>query len=137
MWQRFSGLLHFFMQVRIKAYEPSLLAGMCILLGGYRLVRWRQLQAPVWQLLLLGMGSAVATAFIEAGYYRISMNAPMLVVLQANADFSFEVRPAWWVLAAGLGMVCLAIAGRLFARMREARAGRKAGAQVSEPVAAR
>lgn len=101
----FLGILHFFMQVRIKAYEPSLLSGLLILLGGYRLVQWRSKTVSWWQLAALVILAAVAAALVEAGYYRFSMNAPLWSVLSANTDFSFEIRPAWWVLAGGVALL--------------------------------
>ena len=113
------GVLHFFLQVRIKAYEPSLLSGLLIMLGGYRLLQWRQKDVAFWRLGALAAFSAVAAAFVEAGYYRFSMNAPLWSVLQANGDFSYEIRPAWWVLAAGATMLCAATIG--FLRRRTAR----------------
>ena len=110
----FAGLLHFFMQVRIKAYEPSLLTGLCVLLGGYRLLQQRTKDVPYWQLFLLMLVAFACAALMEAAYYRISMNAPMLVVLQANLDFSYEIRPAYWVFPAGFAL----IAAKLFGRWR-------------------
>ncbi|MGE3248367.1 MAG: sulfite oxidase heme-binding subunit YedZ [Beijerinckiaceae bacterium] len=101
----FLALLHFFMQVRIRAYEPSLLSGLAILLGGYRLLQRRSRDVPMWQVFLLAALAPLATALVEAGYYHFSMNAPLAPVLNANFDFSYEIRPAWFVLAAGGAMV--------------------------------
>ncbi|MCC2097117.1 MAG: sulfoxide reductase heme-binding subunit YedZ, partial [Hyphomicrobiales bacterium] len=109
----FGGMLHFFMQVRIKAYEPSLLTGVCILLGGYRLAQRRSRDVSYWRLGLLALLAFAGSALMEAGYYAISMNAPMLVVLQANLDFSYEIRPAYWVLAAGLLLMVVKAAVQL------------------------
>ncbi len=120
----FGGMLHFFMQVRIKAYEPSLLTGVCILLGGYRLLQRRGRDVAFWHLLLLTVAAFAAAALVEAGYYRISMNAPMLVVLQANLDFSYEIRPAYWVLPAGLALMVAKLAGRRNGAPRRALASR-------------
>jgi methionine sulfoxide reductase heme-binding subunit len=44
-------------------------------------------------------------------------------VLAANLDVSFSIRPAWWVLVAGLVMVALA-----FFRGRDRRSGARAEA---------
>ncbi|MDP4594908.1 MAG: ferric reductase-like transmembrane domain-containing protein, partial [Beijerinckiaceae bacterium] len=101
----FAGMLHFFMQVRIKAYEPSLLTGVCVLLGGYRLLQRQTKDVSVWKLVVLVAVSFVGAALMEAFYYKISMNAPLLPVLQANLDFSYEIRPAYWVLLPGFALL--------------------------------
>lgn len=110
------AVLHFFMQVRIKAYEPSLLAGVLVLLGGYRLLQKRRKDVPFWQLGLLSVFAAAATALVEAGYYTISMNAPLQVILKANFDFSFEIRPAWWVLMTGCVLLLVKLTGAMRSR---------------------
>lgn len=114
----FAGMLHFFLQVRIKAYEPSLLTGLCIMFGGYRLLQRRSRNVPFWQLLVLVLVSFAGSALMEAAYYNISMNAPLLVVLQANLDFAYELRPAYWVLIAGVGFLALTLVGKFRARSR-------------------
>ena len=45
---------------------------------------------------------------MEAAYYTLSTRVPVARVLWANLDFSYTVRPAWWVLAAGLLLAALA-----------------------------
>lgn len=111
-----AGLVHYFMQVRLRAWEPSLLAGVCVLLAGYRLLRkWRGEFSPLY-LLALALLSAAATALIEGLYYTFSMNAPFLVVLQANTDFSYEIRPAWYVLALSLALFAVYAARKIIAR---------------------
>lgn len=114
------GLVHFFLQVRIKAYEPSLLAGVCILLAGFRLLYGYGRHTGWWQLCLLTIFAAVCSAFVEAAYYTFSMNAPLLVVLQANFDFSYEIRPAYWVLVLGVLMMAAKTVGLYFLRQRTA-----------------
>lgn len=108
----FLAIVHYFMQVRLKAYESSLIAGLLLLLAGYRLSRrWRGDVGPAWSLLLACL-AGLATAAIEAGYYRFSMNAPFMRVFESNLDFSpleysWEIRPAWYVLLAGLGLTAI------------------------------
>lgn len=111
------AILHFFMQVRLKAYEPSLIAGLLVMLGLWRLWRrWRG-EVSLPSALFMACVSALATAVIEAGYYRLSMNAPFMRVFESNLDFSpleysWEIRPAWYVLLAGL-LLCAILAARL------------------------
>jgi len=112
----FLSIIHYFMQVRLKAYEPSLIAGLLVLLAGYRLLRRYRGEITVVAALVLSAFGALMTAVIEAGYYRFSMNAPFMRVFESNLDFSaleysWEIRPAWYVLLAGL-LFALIVAGR-------------------------
>lgn len=96
------GIVHFFMQVRIKAWEPSLIAGLMVCLAGVRMLRrWRG-STGLAALIFLSVIAGAATALIEAAYYTFSMNAPFMVVLNSNLDFEWEIRPAWFVLALSL-----------------------------------
>ncbi|WP_204338157.1 hypothetical protein, partial [Proteus mirabilis] len=53
-------------------------------------------------LLALALGTALATALLEAAWYGLASGVPASLVLSANLDFSGVVRPAWWVLGVGL-----------------------------------
>lgn len=108
------AIVHYFMQVRLKAWEPSLIAGLLIALGGYRL--WKKYigDVPLAAIAGLTLLSAIATALTEAAYYRFSMNAPFDVVLNSNFDFSYEIRPAWYALAAGIAFALVSL-GKKFA----------------------
>jgi sulfoxide reductase heme-binding subunit YedZ len=46
------------------------------------------------------------TACTEAFYYMIKTGAPWLVILSANLDFSYVLRPAWYVF--GIGQLLVA-----------------------------
>ncbi len=108
------SILHFFMQVRLKAYEPSLIAGLLIMLAGYRLLRKYSGGLAFIPLVIIAVFGAMATALIEAGYYTYSMNAPFRVVLESNLDFSaleysWEIRPAWYALLAGIAFALIPV----------------------------
>lgn len=93
------AIVHYFMQVRIKAWEPSLIAGLLVFLASVRLLRrWRG-TIGVLALIALAVIAGLATALIEALYYTYSMNAPFMLVLKSNLDFEWEIRPAWYALA--------------------------------------
>ncbi|WP_051953030.1 sulfite oxidase heme-binding subunit YedZ [Methylocapsa aurea] len=93
--------VHFFMQSKLDVSEPILMAGLFLLLLAYRLEqRWRGDLSP-WRVAGLAALAALATAFGEALWYAVSVRAPFLLVLGANLDFSFTVRPCWFVLGAG------------------------------------
>ena len=115
------AIVHYFMQVRLKAYEPSLISGLLVILAGYRLLRKFRGETGFASTLALAFVGAISTALIEAGYYRFSMNAPFWAVIESNLDFSaleysWEIRPAWYVLAAGL-VFALIIPLRSIAKM--------------------
>ena len=117
------GIVHFFMQVRLKAYEPSLIAGLLILLAGYRLLRKYRDEIEFTPSVALAVNGAFLAALIEAGYYRYSMNAPFFVVLESNLDFSaleysWEIRPAWYVLAAGLAFAAIIPARQIWQKLK-------------------
>ena len=67
-------------------------------------------------LVMLAIGTAVVTAVGEAILYLLTSGVDARLVLLAHFDIEMEVRPAWWVLAAGL-----AIAGAGFWRQKRAR----------------
>lgn len=110
------SIIHYFMQVRLKAYEPSLLSGLLVMLAAYRLTRRYRGEVSASMAALIAVFGALATALIEAGFYRFSMNAPFMRVIESNLDFSaleysWEIRPAWYALLAGLAFAAI-VGGR-------------------------
>lgn len=101
------SLVHFFMEIRLDATEAALMTGLFVLLMAFRLVR-RKATPGLLTLTATAVVCAVATALVEAAYYTLSTRVPVARVLWANLDFSYTVRPAWWVLAAGLLLAALA-----------------------------
>lgn len=103
------GTIHFFMQSKLDVSEPIMMGGIfAFLLADRALMRFVRDPAP-WALAVLAVGISLATALFEAGWYAFAKGAPFLSVLDANLDFSFTVRPAWFVLAAGLALVAARI----------------------------
>ncbi len=96
------SLLHMFILIRFDAFEAVLILGLVCFAIGFRLMRGRGAQNDPLKLLALGTGLALATALFEALFYRWATRAPLDVVLKANFDFSYQVRPAWYLLAAGI-----------------------------------
>lgn len=105
--------LHFFMQTKADVYQATLIAGLFLLLMIYRLAHARglALSSPV-VLAALAVVGALATAAAEFAWYGLATGIPPTRVLAANLHFAFEIRPSWWVLAAGLAMAALALARR-------------------------
>ena len=106
------SLLHFFMEVRLDATDAALMTGFFVLAMAFRLVR-RKATPGLINLTVMAVVCALATALIEAAYYKISTGVVVSRVLYANLDFSYTVRPSWWVLGVG---IAVAVAAHLRAR---------------------
>lgn len=103
------GSVHFFMQKKLDTYEPVLMAGFFIWLLAYRvLYRLNGGVAPL-HLLLLTVAAALATALGEATLYMFTSGVNAWRVLLAHFDIDMDIRPAWWVLAAGLAVSALGL----------------------------
>ena len=101
------SLVHFFMEIRLDATEAALTTGFFVLLMAFRFVR-RKSTPGFASLSITAVTCAVATALIEALYYSLSTRVTISRVLEANFDFSYTIRPSWWVLFAGLVIAGLA-----------------------------
>jgi sulfoxide reductase heme-binding subunit YedZ len=99
------GTVHFFMQSKLDVTQPIIMAGIFGLLMLYRVAQrvGGDLAAPSWA--LLAVAAASVTALGEALWFNFSVGAPLDVVLGANLDFSFTIRPAWYVLGVGALLV--------------------------------
>ncbi len=101
--------VHFFMQSKLDVSEPIMMGGIfALLLADRALMRFVRDPAP-WALAALAIGIGLTTALFEGAWYALAKGAPFLTVLDANLDFSFTVRPVWFVLAAGLTLTAARI----------------------------
>jgi methionine sulfoxide reductase heme-binding subunit len=101
------AVVHFLLQSKLNAGEPTIMAGFLLWLMGYRMLSWyggTPLATARSRLLLLSVGAALVTALGEAAYFGIFTGVPALLVLQADLSFAAGVRPAWIVLGAGLAV---------------------------------
>jgi methionine sulfoxide reductase heme-binding subunit len=96
--------VHSFMQSKLNIYEPVLMAGFLVWLLAFRVLVWRNGELTPLHLLLLAGAVATATAAAEATIYMFTSGVDARRVLLAHLDIDMEVRPAWWVLAAGLAV---------------------------------
>jgi methionine sulfoxide reductase heme-binding subunit len=96
------ALVHFFMQSKLEIYQPVLMAGFLFWLLAYRVLYRRNREVTPFHLLLLALGAALVTAIGEAAIYMLASGVDAKRVLVAHFDVDMEVRPAWWVLAAGM-----------------------------------
>lgn len=101
------GTVHFFMQSKLDVSEPIVMTGLFALLFGYRIARRALGDLSFWRTAILALAASFATAFGEALWYAFSIHAPLLTLLAANFDFSYSVRPCWFVLGGG-AMLCAA-----------------------------
>lgn len=98
------GILHYYMQSKVDVSQPVLMTGFFFWLMGYRLMASRGHKEGLVPLLVLSVTAALLTAAAEAAWYGIATGVGAWRPLMANLDFSYSIRPAWWVLAAGLGV---------------------------------
>ena len=78
------------------------MAGFLIWLLVYRALFKRNGEVTPLHLLALACAVALVTALGEAALYMFTSGVDARLVLLAHFDPDMEVRPAWWVLAAGL-----------------------------------
>jgi sulfoxide reductase heme-binding subunit YedZ len=108
------SMIHFFMQSKLDITEPVIMAGIFALLLAFRVLQRQHKDLAAWHIALLGLVVAGLTALSEAAWFAYAMRAPLLLVLAANFDFSFGVRPCWFVLAAGMVLWLARLARPLF-----------------------
>jgi sulfoxide reductase heme-binding subunit YedZ len=107
------GLLHYCIQSKAIVSEAMMVTGFFVWLMAWRVVpaAW---QRKLVTLVALGVVAAVATVWIEFGWYAVTTGINPWRVLAANENVRFGLRPAHWVALVGLGVVLLAAAMRLW-----------------------
>jgi len=110
------GTVHFFMQSKLDVSEPIIMGGIFALLMLERLARRFRRDLGVLSLTAVALVAAFLTASGEAFWYSFKTGAPVQMILAANLDFSYAVRPAWYVLAAGAALVLARLLRPLFSR---------------------
>jgi sulfoxide reductase heme-binding subunit YedZ len=118
------GLWHFFLQSKINVSEPVLMSGFFIWLMLYRMAYRRngERALALWHLGALALASAVLTMIGEWAWYETMTTLGGDRILAANFTLASGLRPAWWVLIAGLAVTLLKIiADRWWGRDRARR----------------
>jgi sulfoxide reductase heme-binding subunit YedZ len=105
------SVIHFLLRSPTDTFEPMLLAGLLGWLAGYRLLRRRGEVGPD-RLVALAVASAAFTAFAETSWHAMATGIDPWRILAAHIDIAFGLRPAWWVLIAGLVAALAAVARR-------------------------
>jgi sulfoxide reductase heme-binding subunit YedZ len=113
-----ASLVHYFMLIRLDATQAALMAGFCSLFAGFRFLRKMKGDLGALHLLALAVLAGFATAAIEIGYYAFATGAQVSRVITAQWDFTYQVRPAWWVLGAGLALALAWIVRDAFNALR-------------------
>jgi sulfoxide reductase heme-binding subunit YedZ len=117
------AILHYYMQSKVDVTQPVLMSGFYFWLMGYRLLARYGYKDGLVPLLLLSVSSAILTALAEATWYGVATGIGFWRPLMANLDLSFQIRPAWWVLFAGLAVTMIAeIRSRMRGASRRGRA---------------
>jgi sulfoxide reductase heme-binding subunit YedZ len=98
------ALIHYYMQSKVDVTQPVLMSGFYFWLMGYRLMARYGYKEGLVPLLLLSVSAAVLTALAEASWYGLMTGIGFRRPFFANLDFAGQIRPAWWVLAAGLAV---------------------------------
>lgn len=109
-----ASLIHYFMLIRLDATHAALMAGFCTLFAGFRFLRKMKGEFNALHLVALAILAGIATACIEVGYYAFATGAQVSRIAAAQWDFTYQVRPAWWVLSAGLAMAFARLARDLW-----------------------
>ena len=118
------ALLHYYMQSKVDVTQPVLMSGFFFWLMGYRLMARYGYKEGLVPLLVLSRRAALLTALAEATWYGLATGIGFRRVILANLDFCGQIRPAWWVLAAGLAVTAVAEIRRRHERLAAPRARR-------------
>lgn len=101
------SIVHFLLRSPTDTFEPVLLAGLLAWLSGYRLLRRRGDLGP-GKLVALAVAAAALTAVTETAWHATATGIDPWRILAAHLDVAYGLRPAWWVLIAGLVAAALA-----------------------------
>jgi sulfoxide reductase heme-binding subunit YedZ len=116
------AILHFYMQSKADVSQPVIMSGFYFWLMGYRIMARYGYKDGLVPLAILSLAAAVLTAVVEATWYQLMTGIGGSRVLAANYTFDFGLRPATWVLGAGLTMT---LAAELSRRLRPGQSGRR------------
>jgi sulfoxide reductase heme-binding subunit YedZ len=102
------AILHYYMQSKLDVSQPVLVSGFYFWLMGFRLIVRLGYRQGILPLLALSAVAALLTAAVEAAWYGLATGIDVTRVIRANLDFRYQIRPAWWVFATGVGVSILA-----------------------------
>jgi methionine sulfoxide reductase heme-binding subunit len=118
-WNRLHGWIyaiaalsavHFLLQSKTDTFEPMLMFGLLAWLVGYRLIHRLTGDVSAGRLLGLAVAAGALTATAETSWHALATGVDPWRLLAAHLDFAYGLRPAWWVLIAGLAAAAAAAA---------------------------
>jgi methionine sulfoxide reductase heme-binding subunit len=104
------GIIHFMMQTKLDITDSVMVAGFLFWLLGYRLMHRYIGEVTYLRSVVLTVIAAALTAVAEAAWYGATTGVPAWRVFSVNFDWEMAMRPAHWVLAAGLGVTLASVA---------------------------
>ena len=110
------ALLHFMIQSKLDVSQPVTMTGLFLILMGQRLLQRYDLGDSIVALAGLAAAAAILTASFEAAWYHVRNGIDVADVLGADLAFDDALRPAWFVLAAGVVVVVLRVTRHFWAR---------------------
>jgi sulfoxide reductase heme-binding subunit YedZ len=109
------AIVHFALQKKLDIYEPTLMMGFLAWLLAYRgLYKWKR-EVGLAGLIALTVFASFFTALFEAGWYGVLTGVSVTRVIAVNFIFDVgiaDIRPMWWVLAAGLAVCVIYLAAQ-------------------------
>jgi methionine sulfoxide reductase heme-binding subunit len=120
------SLIHLLLRSRTDTFEPMLMFGLLVWLIGYRFVHRRTCDVTPARLVALAAAAAVLTAGAETSWHAAATGVDAWRILAAHLDMAYGLRPAWWVLCAGLAA---AAAGALWRAPAQRPISRISGSQ--------
>jgi len=116
------AILHYYIQSKVDVSQPVIMSGFYFWLIGYRIMARYGYKDGLAPLLGLSLAGALLTVIVEGIWYEVATGIGGWRVFTANASLDFGIRPAAWVLAAGLAVTLVA---ELRRRLRPSRLGRR------------
>jgi sulfoxide reductase heme-binding subunit YedZ len=112
------AILHFYIQSKADVSQPVIMSGFFFWLMGYRIMARFGYKDGLVPLGILSIGATALTVIAEATWYELMTGIGGYRVLGANFNLHFGIRPAIWVLGAGLAVT---LAAELSRRLRPTR----------------
>jgi sulfoxide reductase heme-binding subunit YedZ len=111
------ALLHYFIQSKSNVSEPVFMSGLFVWLMMWRALpmRW---QRNIVAYLVVTVAAGLAAAGIEFAWYGLATGINPWRVLAASESISFGLRPAHYVVLAGLAVTLLASVRRVVGLLR-------------------
>jgi methionine sulfoxide reductase heme-binding subunit len=105
--------VHFLLRSRTDTFEPMLMFGLLAWLMGYRLIQRFTGDVTTIRLVGLAVAAAVLTATVETFWHAAATGVDSRRILAAHLDIAYGLRPAWWVLAAGVAAAAAGVVWRV------------------------